>query len=408
MSLLDFSSVSLKYNDQYVIQDINLNIEGGEIVALIGKSGSGKSTILRLISKLIDPSEGEIKYYDKLKKEKISMVFQNFALLPWLNISENINAVLEAQNIPEIEIKERTKNIINLVGLDGYQAAYPRELSGGMKQRVGIARALAAKPQIMLMDEPFSALDVLTANTLKNDLMDLWIGQKIDLESIIIVTHNIEEAIMLADKIVILSSKPGRIVLETEVDLPRPRDPKDPKFIALVEKLYGHFISDNKTSKVSDIYYPVPLFPVNAFYGLLKIIKDSSNVLTLSSLERQSKVNASKLLYVIDFLELIKFVKTKDNTVSLLPAGQILLESNNKQRKKLFSEHLIRNLPIVSYIHETLKARPLRKAPRSRFLSLLEDRFSKEEAVDTLRAVTNWGRYIELFFYDDRSQQYYL
>jgi len=408
MSLLDFSSVSLKYNDQYVIQDINLNIEGGEIVALIGKSGSGKSTILRLISKLIDPSEGEIKYYDKLKKEKISMVFQNFALLPWLNISENINAVLEAQNIPEIEIKERTKNIINLVGLDGYQAAYPRELSGGMKQRVGIARALAAKPQIMLMDEPFSALDVLTANTLKNDLMDLWIGQKIDLESIIIVTHNIEEAIMLADKIVILSSKPGRIVLETKVDLPRPRDPKDPKFIALVEKLYGHFISDNKTSKVSDIYYPVPLFPVNAFYGLLKIIKDSSNVLTLSSLERQSKVNASKLLYVIDFLELIKFVKTKDNTVSLLPAGQILLESNNKQRKKLFSEHLIRNLPIVSYIHETLKARPLRKAPRSRFLSLLEDRFSKEEAVDTLRAVTNWGRYIELFFYDDRSQQYYL
>jgi len=260
MSLLDFSSVSLKYNDQYIIQDINLNVEAGEIVALIGKSGSGKSTILKLISKLLEPSEGEIKYYDKLKKEKISMVFQNFALLPWLNISENIEVVLEAQNIPEQEIKERIKNIIGLVGLDGYQAAYPRELSGGMKQRVGIARALAAKPQIMLMDEPFSALDVLTANTLKNDLMDLWIGQKVDLESIILVTHNIEEAVMLADKIVILSSKPGRIVLETGVNLPRPRDPKDPEFVALVEKLYGHFISDNKTSKVSDIYYLVPVF----------------------------------------------------------------------------------------------------------------------------------------------------
>ncbi|AVP87512.1 nitrate ABC transporter ATP-binding protein [Candidatus Phycorickettsia trachydisci] len=408
MSLLDFSSVSLKYNDQYIIQDINLNVEGGEIVALIGKSGSGKSTILKLISKLLEPSEGEIKYYDKLKKEKISMVFQNFALLPWLNISENIEAVLEAQNIPEQEIKERTKNIIGLVGLDGYQAAYPRELSGGMKQRVGIARALAAKPQIMLMDEPFSALDVLTANTLKNDLMDLWIGQKVELESIMLVTHNIEEAVMLADKIVILSSKPGRIVLETKVNLPRPRDPKDPEFIALVEKLYGHFISDNKTSKVSDIYYPVPLFPVNAFYGLLKIIKDSSNILTLSSLEKQSKVNASKLLYVIDFLELIKFVKTKDNTVSLLPAGQILLESTKTQKKKLFSEHLIRNLPIMSYVYETLKARPLRRAPKSRFLSLLEDRLSKEEAIDTLKAVTGWGRHIELFFYDDRSQQYYL
>jgi len=408
MSLLDFSSVSLKYNDQYIIQDINLNVEAGEIVALIGKSGSGKSTILKLISKLLEPSEGEIKYYDKLKKEKISMVFQNFALLPWLNISENIEVVLEAQNIPEQEIKERIKNIIGLVGLDGYQAAYPRELSGGMKQRVGIARALAAKPQIMLMDEPFSALDVLTANTLKNDLMDLWIGQKVDLESIILVTHNIEEAVMLADKIVILSSKPGRIVLETGVNLPRPRDPKDPEFVALVEKLYGHFISDNKTSKVSDIYYLVPVFPVNEFYGLLKIIKDNSNVLTLSSLEKQSKVNASKLLYVIDFLELIKFVKTKDNTVSLLPAGQILLESTKTQRKKLFSAHLIRNLPIISYIYETLKARPLRRAPRSRFLSLLEDRLSKEEAIDTLKAVTGWGRHIELFFYDDRSQQYYL
>lgn len=408
MSLLDFSAVSLKYNDQYIIQDINLNIEGGEIVALIGKSGSGKSTILKLISKLIQPSEGEIKYYDKLKKEKISMVFQNFALLPWLNISENIEAVLEAQNLELGEIKQRTQNIINLVGLDGYQAAYPRELSGGMKQRVGIARALAAKPQIMVMDEPFSALDVLTANTLKNDLMDLWIGQKIDLESIILVTHSIEEAVMMADKIVILSSKPGRIVLETKVDLPRPRDPKTPEFIALVEKLYGHFISDNKTSKVSDIYYQVPLFPVNALYGLLKIIKDNSNMLTLSSLEKQSKINASKLLYVIDFLELIKFVKTKDNTVSLNPSGQILLESNNKQRKKLFSEHLIRNLPIISYIHETLKARPLHIAPKSRFLSLLEDRLPKDEAADTLRAVTNWGRYIEFFFYDDRSQQYYL
>lgn len=408
MSLLDFSAVSLKYNDQYIIQDINLNIEGGEIIALIGKSGSGKSTILKLISKLIEPSEGVVKYYDKLKKEKISMVFQNFALLPWLNISENIEVVLEAQNLEIGEIKQRTQNIINLVGLDGYQAAYPRELSGGMKQRVGIARALAAKPQIMIMDEPFSALDVLTANTLKNDLMDLWIGQKIDLESIILVTHSIEEAVMMADKIVILSSKPGRIILEIKVDLPRPRDPKNPEFIALVEKLYGHFISDNKTSKVSDIYYQVPLFSVNAVYGLLKIVKDNSNMLTLSSLEKQSKITASKLSYVIDFLELIKFVKTKDNTVSLLPSGQILLESNNKQRKKLFSEHLIRNLPIVSYIYEILKARPLHIAPKSRFLSLLEDRLPKDEAADTLRAVTSWGRYIELFFYDDRSQQYYL
>lgn len=408
MSLLDFSAVSLKYNDQYIIQDINLNIEGGEIIALIGKSGSGKSTILKLISKLIQPSEGVVKYHDKLKKEKISMVFQNFALLPWLNISENIEAVLEAQNLAIGEIKERTQNIINLVGLDGYQAAYPRELSGGMKQRVGIARALAAKPQIMIMDEPFSALDVLTANTLKNDLMDLWIGQKIDLESIILVTHSIEEAVMMADKIVILSSKPGRIILETKVDLPRPRDPKNPEFIALVEKLYGHFISDNKTSKVSDIYYQVPIFSVNALYGLLKVIKDNSNMLTLSSLEKQSKVSPSKLLYVIDFLELIKFVKTKDNTVSLIASGQILLESNNKQRKKLFSEHLIRNLPIISYIYETLKARPLHIAPKSRFLSLLEDRLPKDEAADTLKAVTSWGRYTELFFYNDRSQQYYL
>src|SRR6476619_3644598 len=178
MSLLDFNSVSLKYNEQYIIQDINFNLKKGEIVALIGKSGSGKSTILRLLSKLMEPSEGQVKYSNGLKKEKISMVFQNFALLPWLNIQENIEIVLEAQNQNFQEIKNRTKNIIDLVGLDGYQAAYPRELSGGMKQRVGIGRALAAKPQIMLMDEPFSSLDILTANTLKNDLMDLWLAEK--------------------------------------------------------------------------------------------------------------------------------------------------------------------------------------------------------------------------------------
>jgi NitT/TauT family transport system ATP-binding protein len=408
--LLEFDSVSFEPDQKKILNNINFCINDDEIIALVGKSGSGKSTILKLIVQIIKPTKGEVRYFNGIDSSKIAMVFQNFALFPWLSVEENISTVLEARNIAEDKINYKTASVIEMIGLSGYEKAYPKELSGGMKQRVGIARALAVEPEIMIMDEPFSALDVLTANTLKSDLIDIWRDTKIPLKSILIVTHNIEEAVSMADKVIVLSSSPGSIIAEIEIDIDRPRSPKDIYFDKYVEQLYGYFISSEQGKsaqgfRVVDLYYKVPYF--SSFIGLLNCIGGETGGTLLSDLEEKSDLNTSQILSVTAFLEILKFIVIKDNLVVLTPAGKMITEADIKQRKKIFAEHLIKHLPIISYICDVLRSKAERRAPRERFITLLEDRLSKKDAQEALKAITHWGRYTGLFFYNSHTGQYY-
>src|ERR1700734_879181 len=224
-----------------VLDGMNLELRQGQIMGLLGRSGSGKSTLLRLIAGLAEPSAGEVQYLGHPvvgPARGIAMVFQSFALFPWLTVFENVALGLEAQNMPRAEIRKRSLAAIDLIGLDGFESAYPRELSGGMRQRVGFARALVVHPNILLMDEPFSALDILTAETLRTDFLELWGEGQLPIKAVLLVTHNIEEAVQMCDRLLIFSTNPGRVGSELSVDLPHPRSAVDPRFQALVDRVY--------------------------------------------------------------------------------------------------------------------------------------------------------------------------
>src|SRR5271165_1815606 len=219
----------------------NLVVESGKIIALLGPSGCGKSTLLRILTGLAQPTSGTLLWHGKPldgQMPNVAIVFQSFALFPWLTVLENVEAPLEAKGVPAVERRKRALRTLDTVGLDGFETAYPKELSGGMKQRVGFARALVVEPEVLFMDEPFSALDVLTAENLRGELLELWLNKKMPTSAIFIVTHNIEEAVMLADRIVVLGRNPARIRTDFHVDLPRPRDRKHPRFTKIVDYIY--------------------------------------------------------------------------------------------------------------------------------------------------------------------------
>src|SRR5256714_1400699 len=236
-----------------VLENVNLTLRPGEIVGLLGRSGSGKSTLLRAIAGLEEPSAGAVNYLGHPVSGPaagIAMVFQSFALFPWLTVLENVQLGLEALGMAEPEMRRRSLQAIDLIGLDGFESAYPRELSGGMRQRVGFARALVVHPNILLMDEPFSALDVLTAETLRNDFLNLWGEGQLPIKSVLLVTHNIEEAVEMCDRLLIFSTKPGRVVGEISVDLPQPRHALDPRFRALVDRVYVEMTAKPRGERV--------------------------------------------------------------------------------------------------------------------------------------------------------------
>ena len=229
-------------SDLLVLDDVNLTLKSGEIVGLLGRSGSGKSTLLRIVAGLLKPTSGEVKWRGEDldgPADGVAMVFQSFALFPWLTVQENVELGLEARGISKDERESRAEAAIDLIGLGGYESAYPKELSGGMRQRVGLARALVVHPDLLLMDEPFSALDVLTAETLRTDLIDLWMEGKLPIKSVLMVTHNIEEAVLMCDRILVFSSNPGRVASELIVPFPHPRNRLDPAFREMVDSIYA-------------------------------------------------------------------------------------------------------------------------------------------------------------------------
>lgn len=394
-----------------VLNNVNFKLHEGEIVALLGKSGSGKSTLLRIIAGLVAPTQGDVTYRNKpvTKPVKgIAMVFQSFALLPWLTVLENVELGLEAQGIPREERRRRAIEAIDIIGLDGFESAYPRELSGGMRQRVGFARALVINPDVLLMDEPFSALDVLTAENLRSDLLDLWQERKTQTNGILLVTHNIEEALTLADRIIILGSDPGYIRADMPVDLPHPRSSESPEFRGFVDKIYTLMTTGEKARMAQrqqqiGLGYRLPDVEPSELSGLIDTMRSFEDKMDLPELADELSMNVDDLFPILETLEILGFAQVLEGDVHLTPLGKAFSEADLHARKQLFAERLLDKVPLAAYIRKILDEKPTHRVPDEWFLSQLEDYLSKKESDRVLKTMIDWGRYAEIFAYDFKT-----
>src|SRR5271166_617942 len=406
-----------------VLDGMNLELNPGQIVGLLGRSGSGKSTLLRLIAGLSEPSDGRLSYLGQPiygPAAGIAMVFQSFALFPWLTVFENVALGLEAQRMPKAEIRKRSLAAIDLIGLDGFESAYPRELSGGMRQRVGFARALVVHPNILLMDEPFSALDVLTAETLRTDFLDLWSEGKLPIKGVILVTHNIEEAVLMCDRILVFSTNPGHIINEIKVDLPQPRNRLDPKFRDLVERIYvamtTRSVASPRAAPVAEKFRAIgidavlPRISANLLSGLVEAVAGApyNGRADLPVIASSLHMEVDDLFPVVESLQLLRLVEVEGGDILLTDAGRQFADATMDDRKQLFQRLLLTHVPLAAHIRRVLQDRSTHAAPKSRFLDELEDHMDAEAAEETLRAVIGWGRFAEAFAYDDQSQTFSL
>lgn len=406
-----------------VLDDVSLTIKEGEIVGLLGRSGSGKSTLLRIISGLNAPFGGDVSWYGKKvegPEKGISMVFQTFALFPWLTVRQNVEIGLEAMGIDAVERRKRAEQAIDLIGLGGFESAYPKELSGGMRQRVGFARALVVHPNLMLMDEPFSALDVLTAETLRTDIIDLWMEGQLPIKSILIVTHNIEEAVLMCDRVLIFSSNPGRVGFEMPITLPHPRDRQAPEFRDLVEEIYARMTNREGPGAPlhldalhhAEVTLTTHLTPLstNILAGLLEELADPpyNGRADLPELADSLHLPADELFPVAETLAMLRFADVVGGDILITDAGRQFVNLDVEPRKKLFAKHVLAHIPLVTHIRKVLDERPSHKAPWSRFADELEDHMSEDFAEDCLRAAVNWARYGEVFVYDEQTRQFSL
>lgn len=396
-----------------VLDDITFELQAGEIVAMLGRSGSGKSTLLRIISGLITPSQGKIFYRGKLVKgpvQGVSMVFQNFALMPWLTVLQNVELGLEALGVPRVERRKRALKAIDIIGLDGFESAFPRELSGGMRQRVGFARALVVDPDILVMDEPFSALDVLTAENLRNDLLDLWQGKKTKTNCIFLVTHNIEEAVLLADRILIMDANPGRIKHDLRVNLKHTREVESEDFRAMVDKIYTLITSTPKSGARKKIElnlgYRIPDAEVSEMAGLMETLLEEEAVdkpIDLSELAEILHLDLDDLLSLTEVLNILQFAREENGEIRLTNAGKQFAEADIWKRKEIFAKHLLQYIPLVKHIALVLEKRITHRVSKKYFLEELEDYLSPDDSERVLRVVIEWGRYAELFAYNDNE-----
>jgi NitT/TauT family transport system ATP-binding protein len=425
-ALINLRSVSRMFpkgsgEDLLVLDRVDLTIHSGEIVGLLGRSGSGKSTLLRIIAGLIAPSSGDARCRGQAidgPPDGIAMVFQSFALFPWLTVLQNVELGLEALGIDAAERRKRALAAIDLIGLDGFESAYPKELSGGMRQRVGFARALVVHPDLLLMDEPFSALDVLTAETLRTDLVDLWTDGRLPIKSVLMVTHNIEEAVLMCDRILVFSSNPGRVAAEFKVDLPHPRNRLDPLFRQLVDTLYARMTQrpDTRPPTVANMQANVGVGMVldhvssNVLSGLIETLaaEPYNGQADLPVLAGQLQLEADEILHLGESLQLLHFAQFREGDLVLTEAGKRFANLETDARKKLFAEHLLAYVPVMGLIKRVLDERPSHTAPAARFRNELEDYMSEEYADETLKTIVSWGRYAELFAYDEQSETFSL
>ena len=404
-----------------VLDGMNLELREGQIVALLGRSGSGKSTLLRLIAGLSEPSAGNLHYLGEPingPASGIAMVFQSFALFPWLTVFENVALGLEAQGMPRAEIRQRSLAAIDLIGLDGFESAYPRELSGGMRQRVGFARALVVHPNILLMDEPFSALDVLTAETLRTDFLDLWAEGRMPIKGVILVTHNIEEAVLMCDRILVFGSNPGRILSEIKVALPQPRNRLDPSFRELVESIYVEMTArPSGAGPGRQERFPglgigsvLPKVSSNLLAGLMEAVAAApfNGTADLPKIASDLQMEIDDLFPVAETLQMLRFALLEGGDLKLTEEGLAFAHAALDERKRIFMRHLLTYVPLAGHVRRVLDERASHSARKSRFIDELEDFMSEQAADQTLRAVIRWGRYAEAFAYDDENAMFSL
>jgi NitT/TauT family transport system ATP-binding protein len=401
------------------IQDFNLTLAEGEFCALLGPSGCGKSTLLRIITGLQFPTRGEVLYRQKPVTQVnpfSTIVFQTFALFPWLTVQENVELALEARGLPPRLRTARTLEILDRVGLDGFENAYPRELSGGMRQKVGFARAIAVEPELLCLDEPFSNLDVLSAETLRGELLELWTSGKLPTKAILMVTHNIEEAVFMADRIVVMEKDPGRLIMDFTVDLPQPRNRKDLNFEEVVDKVYALLAGQTQPEQLelgTEPGQPGPTRRLPKIYlsdlpGLLEYLEQTpSHRHDIYALADDLKVNSDQLLSLIEAAELLGFATVTRGDIHLTPLGETFAEASIIGRKEIFAARL-RRLPLFKWLTHLLTASEKNQLKWEVIQAALELEFHPEEAQRQLESAVDWGRYAELLSYDDKSRVIFL
>jgi NitT/TauT family transport system ATP-binding protein len=405
-----------------ILENINLELHPGEIVALLGPSGSGKSTLMRIVAGLIPATQGEVLYHNRPLvglNPGVAIVFQSFALYPWLTVLENVELGLKAKGEPPDPRRQKALRMIDIIGLDGFENAYPKELSGGMRQRVGFARALAVEPELLCMDEPFSALDVLTAENLRFELLDLWLERRIPTKAVLIVTHGIEEAVIMADRIIVLGRNPGRIRADLPVTLPHYRDRKHPSFQALVDRVYTIITNPEldkiepettttvQTATPQPKYQSLPAVRIGSIAGLLELLEDRQEK-DLYRLAQELQLEVDDILPIVEGAELMDFVELAEGDISLKPIGQEFINGGIDQRKQIVRSQLLAHIRLVQQIYRLLEAKNNQRIPEELVLDILETHFSPEEAERQLKTVVDWGRYAEIYGYDEPSGQIFL
>jgi NitT/TauT family transport system ATP-binding protein len=384
------------------LDGIDITVEAGEVVALLGRSGSGKSTLLRIMAGLIPASAGEVRSGGKLLEgpnPDVAMVFQSFALLPWLTVIENVEIGLEARGVSRVERMKRALKAIDMVGLDGFESAYPKELSGGMRQRVGFARAMVVEPTVLFMDEPFSALDVLTAENLRGEIDDLWNAGSFPSKSIVLVTHNIDEAVFLADRVLVLGANPGHIRGAVKIDLPRPHDRNTERFKELVDHLY--LIMTNPEMAIAPQMKPLPQVRVGAISGLLELIVEQPDLHhEVAMIGKRLRLSTDDLLPILDAGVMLKFITISEGDVDLTEVGRDFATTTILNSKEIFRRQVIENVPLITTIAATVQKRENGQISADFVLDLLRENFPEGEAQAQFETIVDWARYAELFEFD--------
>ncbi|HYM78097.1 MAG TPA: nitrate/sulfonate/bicarbonate ABC transporter ATP-binding protein [Candidatus Dormibacteraeota bacterium] len=415
-----------------VVGATNLVIEPGKIIALLGPSGCGKSTLLRILTGLSQPSSGQLLWHGKPlngQTPNVAIVFQSFALFPWLTVIQNVEAPLEAKGVRDVERHKRALRALDIVGLDGFETAFPKELSGGMKQRVGFARALVVEPEVLFMDEPFSALDVLTAENLRSELLELWLNKKMPTSAIFIVTHNIEEAVMLADRVMVLGRNPARVRSDFNIRLKHPRDRKSARFVELVDYIYKvmtepeveHVLPDAETTAEiilpkggltkdafkrqeaplrTSKYQMLPHARVGGIAGLVELLRDRGGREDLFRLSEELVMNVEDLLPILEACVLLGFAWLKQGDVEITPQGVEFADADIQKRKVLFRQAALEHVTILKQIDSILKRKADHAIADEFFHDILDEHFAEDEVLRQFETAMNWGRYAEIFDYD--------
>ncbi len=432
--LLAAESVRQYYGDDRtpVLDNVSVDLRAGEFVALLGPSGSGKSTLLRVLAGLMEPSEGRVLVHGEPLRgsnENVAIVFQSFALFPWLTVFDNVQLGLLASPLSPAERRDRAQQAIELIGLAGFEEAFPKELSGGMKQRVGFARALVVQPEVLFMDEPFSALDVLTAENLRQELQELWTARSIPTKAILLVTHNIDEAVALADRILVFGANPGHIRVELKGLPPAERREKGAARGRLVDTIYHVMTNPEEDAtaylaqrlaeagrpaeapaRVSAAIRPrryqtlpdVGIDDLTSFVQYLAVANGGRG--TVHELSRDLQMRTDDLLALVEATDLLGFADLQERQVILTPIGRRFADAPDVEAEKsIFREVALEHVSLLRYIMRELEASPTHTLEAERVLDDLEHSFSGEEARRQFETVVDWGRYAEFFTYDDSA-----